>query len=307
MHNNPLVSILIVAYNPGEYLRNTIQSCIDQTYANTEILILDNASSENIETRITELQNYRITEKIEKWNEITFQLCETVELWNCRTVKLIKSEKNIGPYNGLNLLLEQAQWEYIAIQDHDDIWHPEKLEKQVHFLESHDEYVGCGTKTVMYYEADKKYFEYLLGHANYYTIHPSLVFRNDRKFRYDTENEYFCDAYSLKKYLCHGEKLIHNLDESLTLHLVKKSSGNYSYKWYKLSWKNLARAYELHSMSYATLTTGWEIMRKIVYPVLNSCKIGNWVNPIERIPFRLFGNKIKTTQWNEWWKKYVRD
>lgn len=48
MQNNPLVSILIVAYNPGEYLRNTLQSCIDQTYENTEILILDNASSENI-------------------------------------------------------------------------------------------------------------------------------------------------------------------------------------------------------------------------------------------------------------------
>ena len=159
----------------------------------------------------------------------------------------------------------------------------------------------------MYYEADRKYFEYLLGHVNYYTIHPSLVFRNDRKFRYDTENEYFCDAYSLKKYLCHGEKLIHNLDESLTLHLVKKSSGNYSYKWYTLSWKNLARAYELHSVSYATLTTGWEIMRKIVYPILNTGKLGSWINPIERIPFRLFGNTIKTTQGDEWWKKYVRD
>ena len=279
MYNNPLVSILIVAFNPGEYLKHTLQSCIDQTYTNTEILVLDNASSEDIS---------KYFPKSEK-------------------IQLIKSEKNLWPYNGLNLLLEKAQWEYIAIQDHDDIWHPEKLEKQVHFLESYDEYVGCGTKTVMYYEADRKYFEYMLGHANYYTIHPSFVFRNNGKFRYDTANEYFCDAYSVKKNLCHGEKLIHNLDESLTLHLVKKSSGNYSYKWYKLSWKNLKRAYELHSVSYATLTTGWEIMRKIVYPILNFCKLGNWVNPIERIPFRLFGNEIKTTQWNEWWKKYVID
>lgn len=277
MYNNPLVSILIVAYNPGEYLKHTLQSCIDQTYTDTEILILDNASSENI------LKHFPESKKI----------------------RLIKSERNIGPYNGLNLLIEQTKGKYIAIQDHDDIWHPEKLEKQVHFLESHEEYIGCGTKTVMYYEADGKYFEYLLGHANYYTIHPSLLFRNDGKFRYDTENEYFCDAYSLKKYLCHGEKLIHNLDESLTLHLVKKSSGNYSYKWYNLSWKNLKRAYELHSMSYAALTTGWEIMRKIVYPILNTCKLGNWVNHIERIPFRLFGNTIKTTQGDEWWERYI--
>lgn len=279
MNNNSLISILIVAYNPGKYLKNTLQSCINQTYANTEILVLDNASNEDIS---------KYFPKSEK-------------------IQLIKSEKNIGPYNGLNFLLEQAQWEYIAIQDHDDIWHREKLERQIHFLESHKEYIGCGTRTVMYYEADRKYFEYLLGHANYYTIHPSLMFRNDRKFRYDTENEYFCDAYSLKKNLCHGEKLIHNLDESLTLHLIKKSSGNYSYKWYKLSWKNLKRAYELHSVSYATLTTLWEIMRKLAYPILNSCKLGNWINPVERIPFRLFGNKIKTTQWDEWWKKYIKN
>jgi len=41
----PLVSILIVAHNPGKYLRNTLLSCLEQTYQNTEILILDNASN----------------------------------------------------------------------------------------------------------------------------------------------------------------------------------------------------------------------------------------------------------------------
>lgn len=82
MHNNPLISILIVAYNPGKYLRNTLQSCIDQTYMNTEILVLDNASNEDISRSITELQNYRITDKKEKenGNETLFTLCETVEL-----------------------------------------------------------------------------------------------------------------------------------------------------------------------------------------------------------------------------------
>jgi glycosyltransferase involved in cell wall biosynthesis len=80
MPNKPLISILIVAYNPGEYLRNTIQSCLDQTYENTEILILDNNSSEDI------VPNFPKSEKI----------------------KLIKSSENLGPYRGLNLLLEQA-------------------------------------------------------------------------------------------------------------------------------------------------------------------------------------------------------
>lgn len=281
MQNNPLISILIVAYNPGEYLRKTLESCINQTYPNTEILILDNASSEDI-TRYFPIEE----EKHQK-------------------IRLIKSTENLGPYRGLNQLLDEAQWEYIAIQDHDDIWHPEKLSKQITFLETHPEYVGCGTNTVMYYEADQKYFEYFLDEKNYYTVHPSLLLRNDTWFYYDIKTEYMCDAWSLKTNLCHDEKKIHNLAEPLTLHLIKSSSANYSYKWHRLTIENIQRAYALHSFFYATLTIGWEIKRKIAYPILNILHLGNWINPIERIPFRMMGKKIKTTQGNEWWKNFV--
>ncbi len=281
MHHKPLISILIVAYNPWEYLRNTLRSCLDQSYENTEILILDNASREDISV-------YFPTNTDEH-----------------AKITLIKSEENVGPYNGLNILLGQAKWEYIAIQDHDDIWQREKLEKQINFLEAHREYIGCGTKTVMYYEGDRKYFDYFLGKENYYTIHPSLLFRYDGKFRYDTDTEYMCDAYSLKKNLCKGEKKIYNLDEALTLHLIKSTSANYSYRWHRLTWENVKRAYELHSFLYATLTIGWEIKRKISYPILGLMWLGKWINPIERVPFILTGNTIKKSQWNEWWNKYV--
>lgn len=190
-----LVSVLIVTYNPGEYLKNTIFSCISQTYKNIEILILDNNSNEDI------LEYFP----------------------NDSRVRYFKSEKNLGPYRGLNYLLEKAQGKYIAIQDHDDIWHPEKIEKQVDFLEKNPEFIGSGTNTIMYYEADKSYFEYFLDEKNYYTIHPSVLFRNSGSFFYDThETEYMCDAWSLKKNLCHGEKKIYNLSEPLTLHLIKK-------------------------------------------------------------------------------------
>jgi hypothetical protein len=75
----------------------------------------------------------------------------------------------------------------------------------------------------MYHEGDRKYFEYFLEKINFFTVHPSLLFRYDGKFRYDTSTtEYMCDAYSLKYNLCNGEKVIYNLEESLTLHLIKK-------------------------------------------------------------------------------------
>ena len=278
MQNKPLISILIVAYNPWAYLRKTLESCLAQTYENTEILILDNNSSEDISQYIP---------KSEK-------------------IKLIKSDINLGPYGWLNLLLEKAKWEYIAIQDHDDIWHPEKLAKQMEFLESHPEYIGCGTNTIMYYEADQKYFEYFLDAENYYTIHPSLLFRYDGVFRYDTsEIEYMCDAYSLKYNLCHGEKKIANLAEPLTLHLIKKTSGNYSYRWHQLNMANIRRAYILHPPLYATLTLLWEIKRKVCYPILNTLWLGEWINPIERLPFRLMGKKIQKMKGDEWWEEYI--
>lgn len=303
--NESLVSILIVAYNPGEYLKNTLRSCIEQSYENTEILILDNASTEEL----------WIEEGFEAKNIDWVKLLQTKNEKRKTTIRLFRNETNLWPYNWLNFLLEKAQWDYIAIQDHDDIWHPGKLEKQVNFLENNTEYIGCGTKTIMYYEWDRKYFEYLLWEKNYYTIHPSLVFRktkNEKRtmkkaFRYDTsETEYMCDAWSLKNNLCHGEKLIYNLDESLTLHLIKKWSTNYSYRWHRLNLVNIKQAYKLHSFPYATLTIGWELMRKVCYPLLQATWLGRWIDPIERIPFRIFGNQIKTKEWNEWWEEYIR-
>ena len=100
----------------------------------------------------------------------------------------------------------------------------------------------------MYYEADKKYFEYFLGDTNYYTIHPSLMFRNKPKLKYPTETgDYFTDALFMKQSLCNGAKKIKNLNESLTIHIIKDSSKNYSYKWYKINIKNIKKAYQIHS------------------------------------------------------------
>lgn len=284
MNNQPLVSILIVAYNPGDYLTNTLISCLNQSYQNTEILLLDNNSSEDIRKYISQAEQ------------------TTKKTWK---ITLFFEKTNHGPYKGLNFLLERANWGYIAIQDHDDIWHLEKLEKQVNFLEAHPDYVWCGTKTIMYYEADKKYFEYFLGDTNYYTIHPSLVFRNKLRLKYPTETgDYFTDALFMKQSLCHGRKSIKNLDESLTLHIIKKNSQNYSYKWYNLNVINIKKAYQIHGFFYATLTLGWEIQRKIWYPILIFFGLKDLIGKIERIPFLLTGNVFKKTTRYDWWGGY---
>ncbi len=275
------VSILLCSYNAGDYIISTIQSILDQTLWDFELLILDNGSKDETIKNIEHFQDIRI--------------------------QLFRSQENLGPYEGLNFLLKKAIGIYIAIQDHDDIWHPQKLEKQVSFLEEHAEYIGCGTNTVMYYEGDKKYFFYYLGEKNYYTIHASLLFRSTQDFFYDTKDtQYMCDAYSLKHHLCKEEKIIYNLPEALSLHLIKKWSSNYSYRWHSISWKNLKRVYELHSPIYATLTFFWELQRKIFYPLLQKIGVGKYIDIVERIPFRILGNPIQDTKASDWWAHFFK-
>ena len=143
-----LVSILICTYNAGNTIKQTLQSCLNQSYSGIEILIHDDQSKDN-----------------------TLDVINSI--WDKR-IKIVESWKKLWPYKGLNFLLDNAKWDYIAIQDHDDLWHPEKIEKQVKFLEENEKCVWCWTKTLMWYEWDNKWFEYYLWKENYYTIHPSL-------------------------------------------------------------------------------------------------------------------------------------
>ena len=262
---NKLVSILICTYNAEKTIEETLNSCLNQTYQKFEILIHNDKSKD------------KTIETIKK-------------IWDKR-IKIIESWKKLWPYKGLNFLLDHAKWEYIAIQDHDDLWKPEKLEKQVKFLEENKKYVGCWTKTLMWYEWDNKYFEYYLWKETYYTLHPSLMFRNEW-YRYIEDRVYMLDAYFQKKVLCKWKNLIWNIDETLTIHRVKKWAENYSYKWFKFTKKNLDTIYSLHGKAYGTKVLGWELMRKIVYPILHLLRIDSLIDRIERVPYRLQGCKI---------------
>ena len=109
------VSVILCTYNAEKYIRATLESILCQSYTTIEILILDNNSKD---TTVDIIKSYKDTR-----------------------IHIYSSEKNLGPYGGLNFLLEKATGEYIAIQDHDDLWRREKLEKQIEFLEKHKQYI----------------------------------------------------------------------------------------------------------------------------------------------------------------------
>lgn len=109
---NPLVSILIPAYNAEKYIKEALDSALAQTYANTEIVVVDDGSTD--------------------------RTAEIVQSYNDPRIRRIKQE-NRGIVRVRNRLLQEARGEYLAYLDADDIYLPKKIEEEVRYLETHPE------------------------------------------------------------------------------------------------------------------------------------------------------------------------
>lgn len=115
--NNPLVTVLLPVYN-RESVTRTIESILCQTYTNFELLVVDNASTDHT--------------------------VDMVAAYTDKRIRLVVNENNYGQTGSLNRGLSIARGKYIARIDADDIALPNRLEKQVSFLESHPDYGLCG-------------------------------------------------------------------------------------------------------------------------------------------------------------------
>ena len=122
----PRVSVLIPLYNtPESFLRETIDSVLKQTFPDYELLLL-NDSPDN-----TALE-------------------EIIASYKDERIRYACNERNYGIAESRNKLLEMAKGEYVAVLDHDDVAMPERLAKQVAYLDAHPEVgvVGCCLKEI---------------------------------------------------------------------------------------------------------------------------------------------------------------
>jgi len=103
----PKVSVIIPVYNSQTYIETALNSVLKQTWSNLEVLVIDDCSTDN-----------------------TSQIVETYKRVDAR-IKLIRAQKNGGPYVARNLGLHEATGEFVTCHDADDWSHPEKIEKQV--------------------------------------------------------------------------------------------------------------------------------------------------------------------------------
>ncbi len=118
----PLVSVIMPVYNGEKYLPEAIDSILTQTFTDFELLIVDDGSQDGSADII---RSY-------------------AEADNC--IHFLQHEENLGQAQALNTGIAAAAGELITMMDCDDVSLPERLEKQVAFLEAHPNIGGVGTR-----------------------------------------------------------------------------------------------------------------------------------------------------------------
>lgn len=179
----PLVSVLMPAYNAASFIKEAVESILAQSWTNFELLIYDDASTDDT--------------------------VSIIESFNDKRISLYKKEKNKGYTDSLIHAVVNAKGVYIARMDSDDISDFSRLEKQVSFLEKNKDYgiVGSfveailpdGSKQVWNFpEEDKVIRCYLIKDSPF--AHPSVMIRKEvlmnNQLNYDIHYEP-CEDYKL--------------------------------------------------------------------------------------------------------------
>tara|TARA_B100001029_G_scaffold178430_1_gene185179 strand:- start:1028 stop:1726 length:699 start_codon:yes stop_codon:yes gene_type:complete len=112
--NNSLVSVIMSAHNAEKTIEKAINSLLNQTYTNLEILLVDDFSSDR-----------------------TLGICEDFDK-SYENITLFRNDKNIGLTRSLNKLINKSKGVYIARQDADDVSAEGRIEKQLTFLRKHN-------------------------------------------------------------------------------------------------------------------------------------------------------------------------
>lgn len=161
----PLVSVIMSCYNCEKYIRAALESIMNQTYKNMEILVTDDGSDDN---------TCKIIERISNKD---------------KRIRFIKHHKNKKLIYSLNELVNEAEGKYIARMDGDDIAEPERIAQQTEFMELHPECGVCGCQARYINKRDRiigrshmpRTYEETRYFMRYYSciIHPAAMIRKD--------------------------------------------------------------------------------------------------------------------------------
>ena len=133
-----LVTVLMPVYNSARYLREAISSMLAQTFGDFELLIMDNASTD--------------------------ESPDIVRSYSDPRIRLVVNERNIGLAASLNRGIRLARGTYIARMDADDVARPDRLKHQIVFMQSHPDVGLCGGDMVKLQNGRRYRIRYPRGH-----------------------------------------------------------------------------------------------------------------------------------------------
>jgi glycosyltransferase involved in cell wall biosynthesis len=208
-----LVSVLLPVYNSENYLKEALDSVLNQTVQNFEIIIIDDGSTDNSKANI-------------------------IDIYKDQRIHYYRNEKNLGLPQTLNLGLKKCKGKFIARMDADDISFPNRFEKQIEFLESNRDIALVGSAYIslkgnknMGFRPQvtnhKKLKSKLLFGNN--ICHPSVMFNstfiNKHDLFYDPKFRYAQDYNLWTKLILKGYKL-DNISEPLIYYRRTKENSD---------------------------------------------------------------------------------
>jgi glycosyltransferase involved in cell wall biosynthesis len=210
--NSPAVSVILPAYNCERYIGRAIQSVLDQTFSDFELIIINDGSTDKTEFAVLSFSDHRIVYQ--------------------------KNETNQGLVYSLNRAIDLAGGKYIARMDADDICRPERLAKQVAFLDNHNEitlvattidFINNEEKLTGQWELDRKTIspEQIRSKmpSENCIAHPTVMLRSSvlKEFKYKTSQKNIEDYDLWLRLLNRGHQLA-KVDEPLLLYRVHGDS-----------------------------------------------------------------------------------
>ncbi len=171
----PLVSVILPVYNSEKYVGAAIQSILTQSWRDLELIVIDDASTD--------------------------QTLAVVRSFEDERIRVVRKERNTGYTVSLNQGLSLARGKYIARMDADDVSLPERLERQVRFLEQNADHGLCGTWVKTVGEQAGMIKKYPVTHAEISVellvkspfCHPSVMLRKQvleaNRLQYDPSRE----------------------------------------------------------------------------------------------------------------------
>lgn len=233
--NNPRISVVMAAYNSKRYIREAIESILNQTFKDFEFIIVNDASTD---------KTLEIIKEYKKKDE---------------RIKLVNNKKNLGRAISRNKALKLARGKYIAILDSDDVSLPNRLEIQYEYLEQHSPIflIGGSAINVDLNGKNQGYFKAITSELRLIRelkkrnaiSHPTVMFRNEKDNLYREKFSYSQD-YDFYLILLSKGKRVLNLPDKLIKYRFNPKGVSFSKRVKQVLFAQKAQEFYFQRLKY---------------------------------------------------------